>query len=79
MGKCHNRNSQPRNTFYCFFFGSFFLHIQLFVTSTCTVHLQEEILPSSTVEDSCTVYVTEEDAQMEYTDIKGEYLISNNI
>ena len=49
------------------------------VDDSCTVHLQEEILPSSTVEDSCTVYVTDEDAQMEYTDIKGEYLISNNI
>ena len=31
------------------------------------VSIQEEILPSSIVEDTCTVYKQEDDAQLEYT------------
>ena len=31
-----------------------------------------DTLPSSTVEDTCTVYKQEEDAQMEFTEIKGK-------
>ena len=40
-----------------------------------TVSIQEEILPSSTVEDTCTVQ--EEDAQMEYKKIKSKHLKHN--
>ena len=40
-----------------------------------TVSIQEEILPSSTVEDTCTVQ--EEDAQMEYKKIKSKHLKPN--
>ena len=32
---------------------------------------QEEILPSSTVEDTCTVYIKEEDVKVEITETKG--------
>ena len=39
-----------------------------------TVSIQEEILPSSTVEDKCTVYKQEEDAKMEFKKIKGKHL-----
>ena len=42
-----------------------------------TVSIQEEILPSSTVEDTCTVYKQEEDAQMEYKKIKSKHLKPN--
>ena len=40
-----------------------------------TVSIQEEILPSSTLEDTCTVQ--EEDAQMEYKKIKSKHLKPN--
>ena len=36
---------------------------------------QEDILPSSTVEDTCIVHKQEEDAQMEYTEIKGKHQV----
>ena len=42
-----------------------------------TISIQEVILPSSTVEDKCTVYKQEEDAQMELKKIKGEHLKTN--
>ena len=39
-----------------------------------TVALEQEvILPSSTVEDTCTVCEQEEDAQMEFKKIKGKH------
>ena len=34
--------------------------------------IQEEILPSFTVEDTCTVYLQEEDVKMKFTEIKGK-------
>ena len=37
------------------------------------ISIQEEILPSSTVEDTCTVYLQEEDVGMDATEIKGKY------
>ena len=40
-----------------------------------TVSIQEEILPSSTVEDTCTEQ--EEDAQMENKKIKSKHLKPN--
>ena len=43
------------------------------------VSIQEEILPSPTVEDTCTVHKQEDDAQMEYTEIKGEHLKNYNL
>ena len=36
------------------------------------VSIQEDTLSFSTVEDTCTVYKQEEDAQMEFTEIKGK-------
>ena len=33
---------------------------------------QEEILPSSIVEDTCTVYIQEEDVKVEITENKGK-------
>jgi len=33
---------------------------------------QEEILPSSIVEDTCTVYIQEEDVKVEITETKGK-------
>ena len=36
------------------------------------ISIQEEILPSSTVEDTCTVYLQEEDVGMDATEIKGK-------
>ena len=33
---------------------------------------QDDILPSSTVEDTCTVYVKEEDVKIEITELKGK-------
>ena len=33
---------------------------------------QDHILPSSTVEDTCTVYVKEEDVKIEITELKGK-------
>ena len=36
------------------------------------ISMQEEILPSSTVEDTCTVYLQEEDVGMDATEIKGK-------
>ena len=33
--------------------------------------IQKEILPSSTVEDTCAVYIMEEDVKTEYTGIQG--------
>ena len=38
------------------------------------ISIQEEILPSSTVEDTCTVYLQEEDVGMDATEIKGKHL-----
>ena len=35
------------------------------------ISIQEEILLSSTVEDTCTVYLQEEDVGMDATEIKG--------
>jgi len=35
--------------------------------------IQENILPSSTVEDTCTVYVKEEVIKMENTGIQGKF------
>ena len=32
-----------------------------------------QILPSSTVEDTCTVYLQDEDMGMDATEIKGKY------
>ena len=34
--------------------------------------ITEEILPSSTVEDTCTVYIKEEDVKVEIAEIKGK-------
>ena len=36
------------------------------------VSIQEDILPSSTVEDTITIYVKEEDVKIEITEIKGK-------
>ena len=36
------------------------------------ISIQEEILPSFTVEDTCTVYLQEEDVGMDATEIKGK-------
>ena len=36
------------------------------------ISIQEEILPSSTVEDTCTVYLQEEDVGMDATETKGK-------
>ena len=36
------------------------------------VYVQEEIPPSCTVEETCTVYVQEEDVKMEDVEIKGK-------
>ena len=36
------------------------------------ISIQKEILPSSTVEDTCTVYLQEEDVGMDATEIKGK-------
>ena len=36
------------------------------------ISIQEEILPSPTVEDTCTVYLQEEDVGMNATEIKGK-------
>ena len=36
------------------------------------ISIQEDILPSSTVEDTCTVYLQEEDVGMDATEIKGK-------
>ena len=38
------------------------------------ISIQEEILSSSTVEDTCTVYLQEEDVGMDATEIKGKHL-----
>ena len=38
--------------------------------------IQEEILPSSTVEDSCTVYLKEEVIKMENTGIQGKFSLT---
>ena len=40
------------------------------------ISIQEEILPSSTVEDTCTVYLQEEDMGMDATEIKGNIIQS---
>ena len=37
-----------------------------------TVSIKEEILPVSTVEDTCTVYVQGEDMKMESTEMKSK-------
>ena len=37
------------------------------------ISIQEDILPSSTVEDTCTVYLQEEDVGMDATEIKGKH------
>ena len=37
------------------------------------ISIQEEILPHSTVEDTCTVYLQEEDVGKDATEIKGKY------
>ena len=34
--------------------------------------IQEEILPSSTLEETCTVYIKKEDVKMEITETKGK-------
>ena len=39
------------------------------------VSIQEEILPSSTVEDTYTLFLQEEDMGMDATEIKGKQLI----
>ena len=39
-----------------------------------TISIQEVILPSSSVEDTCTVCEQEEDAQMEFKKIKGKIM-----
>ena len=36
------------------------------------ISFQETILPSSTVEDTCNVYLQEEDVGMDATEIKGK-------
>ena len=36
------------------------------------VSIQEDTLPSSTVEDTCTLHKQEEDALMENTEIQGQ-------
>ena len=38
------------------------------------ISIQEAILPSSTVEDTCTVYLQEEDSQMKFSEFKGNLL-----
>ena len=38
------------------------------------ISIQEEILPSFTLEDTCTVYLQEEDVGMDATEIKGKHL-----
>ena len=42
-----------------------------------TISIQEVILPSSTVEDKCTVYKQEENAQMKFKKMKGKHLKNN--
>ena len=37
------------------------------------ISIQEEIIPSSAVEDTCTVYVQEEDVGMDAIEIKGKH------
>ena len=44
------------------------------VEDTCTVYKQKDTFPYSTVDDTFTVYKQEEDAQMEFTEIKGKHL-----
>ena len=34
--------------------------------------IQEEILPSSTLENTCAVYIKKEDVKMEITETKGK-------
>ena len=34
--------------------------------------IHEEMLPSSTVEDTCTVYIKEEDVKVEIAETKGK-------
>ena len=36
------------------------------------VFIKKDILPSSTVEETCTVYVQEEDVEMDNASIKGK-------
>ena len=36
------------------------------------VYIKEEILPSSTVEDTCTINLLRDDIKMEYTGIQGK-------
>ena len=43
------------------------------------ISIQEEILLSSTVEDTCTVYLQEEDLGMDATEIKGKQRRKPNI
>ena len=38
------------------------------------IFIQEEILPTSTLEDTCNVYKQEEDAHLEYAEIKGKHI-----
>jgi len=42
------------------------------------VSINEEILPSSTVEDTCTVNLNKDDIKMENTDIQGKLHVCQN-
>ena len=42
------------------------------------VSINEEILPSSTVEDTCTVNLNKDDIKMENTDIQGKLNVCQN-
>ena len=49
------------------------LNIKEFETKEEIVSFQEEILPSSTLEDTCTVNLHKDDMKMENTGIQGKH------
>ena len=49
------------------------LNIEEFEIKEEIVSFQEEILPSSTVEDTCTVNLHKDDMKMENTGIQGKH------
>ena len=49
------------------------LNIKEFEIKEEIVSFQKEILPSSTVEDTCTVNLHKDDKKMEYTGMQGKH------
>ena len=54
------------------------LNMEQFEIKEEIVSINEEILPSSTVEDTCTVNLNKDDIKMENTDIQGKLHVCQN-